>query len=331
MAIEAAKWALALTHLGFATYTVAGSGPVDHVLPGLAMDAIEPPTSEELDSALADADLVVVENLCSLPLNPAAAAQVASTLAGRPAVLHHHDLPWQRDWSARLGPPADDPHWAHVTINELSRHQLADHGIAAATIYNSFDTAPVPPDLVADQRMQVRTALELGATDWLVVQPTRALARKNIGAGLAAAEELGAIYWLLGPAEDGYESELDRLVARAGCPVRLGWPGPTPSGGAAAAYAAADVIALPSTWEGFGNPSVESAVHRRPLLVGPYPVAAELRAFGFRWFGLDEVRALRGWLEAPDPALLDRNLTIARNHFSLRDLPERLAAVLGIV
>ncbi len=118
--------------------------------------------------------------------------------------------------------------------------------------------------------------------------------------GLELATRLGATYWLLGPAEDGYGGQLDALVASARCPVLLGSPGeggPVPVG---QAYAACDVVALPSTWEGFGNPTIESVVHRRPLAIGPYPVAAELAAFGFDWFGLDETDRLAAWLEAPD-------------------------------
>ena len=121
MAVEAAKWRGALTGLGFDTYTVAGHGAVDHLLPGLAIGAAEPPTTGELAGALARADLVVVENLCSLPLNPGAAAAVAASLAGRPAVLHHHDLPWQRPAYVHHPPPPTDPRWRHVTINRLSQ------------------------------------------------------------------------------------------------------------------------------------------------------------------------------------------------------------------
>jgi glycosyltransferase involved in cell wall biosynthesis len=321
VAVEAAKWAGALGLLGWTVRTVAGAGPVDVLLPGLAMHAIEAPTRAEVDGALADADLVIVENLCSLPLNPGAAAVVAAACAGRPTVLHHHDLPWQRPHLAHLPPPPDDAAWSHVTINALSRAELEDHGIAATTIYNAFD-----PDPPLGDRGRVRAALDVSDATSLLLQPTRALARKNIGGALALADALGATYWLLGPAEDGYGPELERLVSEARCRVILGMP----AGGCsiADAYAACDAVALPSLWEGFGNPSVESATYRRPLAIGSYPVAGELEAFGFRWFDPLEPAPLARWLRQPDPRLLEHNQRVAAEHFNLADLPARLAEVL---
>ena len=339
VSIESEKWAGALRRLGWKVVTVAGSGPVDTTLEGLAIDAPTPPPSRrELADALAPADLVVVENLCSLPLNPPAAALVAKVCAGRPTVLHHHDLPWQRPHLAHLPPPPDDPAWAHVTINELSRRELAARGIAASTIYNCFDPDPVPSD--GRNVRDVRRALGVAPETRLLLQPTRALARKNIAGGLALAAAVGGTYWLLGPAEDGYDAELERLVAGARCPVVLGagagarpgvGSGARPGPGAvpiADAYAACDAVLLPSTWEGFGNPSVESATYRRPLAIGPYPVAAELVAFGFHWFDSEDPAPLADYLDHPDPAILDHNQRIAREHFNLADLPGRLGPVI---
>jgi mannosylglucosylglycerate synthase len=335
VAIEVAKWQEALTLLGFDTFTVAGEGPVDHLLPGLAIDAQEPPTRREVEATLADADIVVVENLCSLPLNPGAADVVAGSLTGRLAVLHHHDLPWQRVRYAHHPPPPTDPRWSQVTINELSRRQLGNRGVAATTVYNAFDvpeSGPTPPtvsgDPEAEARNRVRRRLDVGPDERLVLQPTRAIPRKNVAGGVALATQLGATFWLLGPAEDGYGDELRAVLAAAECRIISGSPGNGDAVSVTDAYRACDVVALPSTWEGFGNPTIESAVHRRPLAVGPYPVASELAAFGFDWFGLDETDRLTAWLDDPDPHLLDTNLAVAAAHFSLRDLPARIAAVL---
>jgi glycosyltransferase involved in cell wall biosynthesis len=324
VSIEARKWGWALEQLGFRVVTVAGSGPVDRPVAGLEIDATAPPDDLDVARALDGAELVVVENLCSLPLNPPAAAAVARALAGRRAILHHHDLPWQRARFAGFPPPPDDPAWVHVTINDLSRAQLAEHGIDAVTVRNTFALERVDRRAQAVSHVATRTALGIGEGETLVLQPTRAIPRKEVPAAVWLAEQLGATYWLLGPAEDGYDATLAAVLAAATCRV-IHQPG---RWDVADAYAACDLVALPSSWEGFGNATVESAVHRRPLAIGRYPVADELAAFGFRWFPADDPAAVAAFLADPDDDLLDHNEELAFTEFSLAKLPGRLDAVM---
>jgi glycosyltransferase involved in cell wall biosynthesis len=323
VSVVAESWRRALEAIGFTVETVAADGPVDHRVGGLGITPSTAPDRAALEDALAGVDLVVVENLCTIPLNLPAARVVAEVLRGRPAILHHHDPAWQRDEHAAVTElPPDDPAWRHVTINELTRRQMAERGIEATTIYNGFDVDPPAGD-----RAATRAALGLGLGDGtlLCAHPVRAIARKDIPAALELTAALGGTYWLLGPAELGYEPELDRILAGASVPV-IHRASP---GAMADAYAAADVILFPSTWEGFGNPPIEAALHRRPAAVGRYPVAEELLALGFGWFPTDDPAPLQAFLAAPDPALLEHNRELARRHFSQARVEADLRALLG--
>lgn len=319
VSVIAESWGRSLTHLGFDVVTVAGDGPVDRLVPGLAWGAEVPPEIEEVDEALLDADLVLVENLLSLPLNLPASRVVALVLRGRPAILHHHDPPWQRERFAHITElPPDDPAWRHVCINQLTRRQLAEREIPSFTIYNGFDVFGPPGD-----REGTRRELGVDPDELLLVHPVRAIARKGIPEAIAFAEALGATYWLLGDPEEGYGPELDRLLGSARCRVIH-----QPMAHGPNIYAPADAVVFPSTWEGFGNPPVEAAIYRKPAAVARYPVAQELRWVGFRWFPTEDPEPLREWLADPDRAVLDHNQQLVRREFSWEAQTNHIAVLL---
>ena len=321
VSVVARNWQRALEQLGFATYTVAGDGPVVRTVPGLALGATDGPGPAEVEAALADADLVIVENLCSIPLNLPAARTVAAVLTDRPAILHHHDPPWQRErWAHVTELPPRDPAWRHVTINRLTEAEMRDRGIEATCIYNGFPTATGPGD-----RAGVRGRLGVGADELLLAHPVRAIPRKDVPTAVRLAEELGGTYWLWGPAEDGYDDELERILAGARCRVVRG----TSDEAAIDLYRAADAVLFPSTWEGFGNPPVEAAIHRVPAAVGPYPVAAELVALGLRWYPTDDPEPLRRALRHPDRERLEHNRRVAVEHLSLDAMRNAIADLLA--
>jgi len=332
VSVEARKWTAALHALGFETRRVAGEiegdiAPDDVVIPGLAIA----PTDTTLDpasirAALDGADLVIVDNLCSLPLNVDAARAIAAAARehrGR-VCFRHHDLPWQRRHLTHLEDefPPRVRGALHATINLRSRRELHARGYAdAATIHNYFDLDAPPGD-----RVTTRKHLGFVDDDFVLFQPARAIERKNVPGALRFAQQLHGLapalplrLWISGPAEDGYAPVLDRIVKRADLPITLGR---APS--AADAYAACDLVVFPSTWEGFGNPVVESIAYRRACAAFPYPVLAELVAAGIRVFSTQQPDAVVKFL-ADRPAVRERyfdaNVSRARVSYSLADLP----------
>ncbi len=332
VAVEARKWEWALHELGFRVRRVAGElddglRPDDAWLPFLAIDPAEAsaPDPVALAAALAGADLVVVENLCSLPINPDASTLAAEVLAEHNGAVtfHHHDLPWQRaGLSTPEGLPPHRPNSLHVTVNDYSRVQLEHRGFEAVTIRNTFDLDPPRGDRVA-----TREAFGFALDDLVLLLPARAIPRKNVPAAVEFATELAALetrpvrLWITGPAEDGYDLVFARILEDATVPIEVGR-----AASAADAYAAADLVVYPSTWEGFGNPVIESIAHRRPIAIGSYPVLDELRAFGVELLSVDDPRGAREWLLDPRPEVLEANVDRVRPHCSITDLPDRLAA-----
>jgi len=334
VSIEATKWMQALGSLGFTIRRIAGELPVapmpdDVVVEWLALDppaGAPPPDVDAFTALLDEGDLTVVENVCSLPMNLEASRAVAAAVdrTRSRVVLHHHDLPWQRPQTAGITDlPPRTPSALHVVINAASRAELATRGITAVQITNAFDVEATLGD-----RTAARAALGFADAEIVVLQPARAIPRKNIPAALVYVDALAELvapapvrFWLTGPAEDGYQPVLDALLADVRVPVSQGL-GPTP----ADAYAAADVVVFPSTVEGFGNPVIESIIARRPLVVGHYPVLDEILAHGFELFAVTDPGAVAGFLANPDAALLDRNLARAREHYALAALPDRIDA-----
>ena len=348
VSVQAATWGRALERLGYSLRRVAGEladgpRPGDVVVPGLAVAAeaapgpagqrpVAPrgPSAGELQAALAGSDVVVVENVLALPLHLEAARVLADVLAGLPAatkvLLHHHDLAWQRPETAAVTElPPRLPGAIHVAINDFSRRELAERGIEAVVVRNAFDL-DAPPG----RREETRAGLGIGPDELLVLQPTRAIARKNIPAALRLVEALAprlgrpVRFWLPGPAEDGYAATLAGVLAATPVPVLRDRPADMRD-----AYAACDLVTFPSTGgEGFGQPVIESVWAGRPLAVLRYPALDEILALGFEFLRADDPDAVAAQLRGgPGPAAA-RNRRLAEAHFSMAALERALAALL---
>ncbi len=331
----ARTWMDAFRSFGFDVTTITGEAGSDVVIDGIGLlppeprDGLVERIAADVGEATRDLDLVVVENLLTIPINLTASTAVAAALAGRPALIHHHDPPWHRARFAHITElPATDPAWRHVSINGILKGELGERGIESTLIYNGFDE----PDLGDEAgsallRKRTRDSLGVSEGELLFAHPVRAIERKNIPAAIHTAEALHGTYWLLGPPEEDYGPELARLLEAAKCGVIN-----VQSNDVDAIYAAADHVLFPSTWEGFGNPPLEAAFHRRTVSVGTYPVGVELRALGFDWLDSDDLAGIAAAVRDPHServrAMLDANERVARSHFSIPRMRESLRRLL---
>jgi hypothetical protein len=145
----------------------------------------------------------------------------------------------------------------------------------------------------------------MGESGLLIVQPTRVVPRKGIELTIDLTGGLGdpdAVILITSPAGDeglDYLIALERRAERAAvnlkyaadrfAPDHEGRPiGPAHS--LTEAYLAADLIAYPSLYEGFGNALIEAVFFGKPVFVNRYPVyEADIRPLGFHFVEIDGV------------------------------------------
>lgn len=342
VSVEAAKWVDAFRALGWEVTRAAGhfadSGePGDVRVRGLwaAQPGEEPPPVDQATIAeLCRAhDLLVLDNAGSLWSAPlASVAFEHHALAARiPTIARHHDPAWQ---GIALRTPTPDtvplhhPAFIHVLINELTREEFAHRWPELAVtgalqiVYNR-----VSVDAFADgARTSTRRLLGVGPRELLLVHPARVEAlNKNIPGAVEFARRLEAVagrtvrYWLTDP-DCATDPEVTAALAVAPGLLR----GRAPS--QADMYAAADLVLLPSTWEGWGLPVIEGAAAQRPIVAGPYPVLDEIRALGLRVYDPAEVDEVGRILTTPGASRsVIRANTAAVAQFDTESLPGELA------
>ena len=265
--------------------------------------ALRAATAEQLRPLVADSDVLIAHNVCSLAKNLALTAALADlyTEPGFPRLLlWHHDLAWTTPrYRAELhdGQPWDLlrsawPGATHVVVSHLRQREFA-----ALTGVPAEQIAVVPNgvDLRAFYKFEPATAGLIEETGLLaaapiLLLPVRVTRRKNIefalhmlavlrrhlpDARLVVTGPLGAH----NPANAAYLDELRALRAELGleraaiflaeqCDAFL------PDAVIADFYRLADALFLPSFEEGFGIPLLEAALSRMPVFcsaVEPLP------------------------------------------------------------
>jgi glycosyltransferase involved in cell wall biosynthesis len=309
-------------------------------------------------------EMLVVENAWAIPMQLplGVALRTLVETRGMPAIAHNHDYWWERDrFTGCVIPevldasfPPSLPNVRHVSISSLAAASLQNRrGLASAVIPNVFDFGHPMPRPRPDVRRDLRTELGMGETGLLIVQPTRVVPRKGIELTIDLAGRLGdpeAVVLITSPAGDeglDYLIALERQAERAGVNLRYaadrfapdheGRPiGPAHS--LTEAYAAADLIAYPSLYEGFGNALLEAVFFGKPVFVNRYPVyEADIRPLGFRFVEIDGLvtdtaaDAVRAILADPvrQAADAEHNFAIGKAHLGYDRLEAGLAALLA--
>ncbi len=311
-----------------------------------------------------DLDLIIAENVLTIPLNIPLALALTEFIAevGIPVLAHHHDFYWERnrflsnnvwDYLNAAFPPTFHNLY-HVVINSSAAHQLAHRkGLSAKLIPNVLDFSSEPPtvDDLDDYASDVRENFGIGPEEVFVLQPTRIVPRKNIEESIELLSYMDCPCKLLishASGDEGYEYEqhlrryaahmdVDTLfVAEQIGPER----GKTKDGRKIYSlwdiYPHADLVTYPSDYEGFGNAFIETVYFKKPVVVNNYSVfSLDIQPKGFEvidftgYIKQETVEYTRRVLndEKLRKQMVDNNFKLAERFYSYSSLRHHLRAV----
>jgi mannosylglucosylglycerate synthase len=254
-------------------------------------------------------EVLVPQNILAIPMHVSLGLAMTEVIAetGLATIAHHHDFSWERerfttnavnDYLQAAFPPSL-PRIEHVVINSMAQKELARRfGLPSIVIPNIIDfekPAPGIDDYTADFRHEAG----LADSDWLILQPTRVVARKGIEHAIELVRRLAdprAKLVISHPAGDEGSSYLQLIRERIDdakidvrfIDERIGETRGLNEKGQKVytlfdVYPHADLVTYPSHYEGFGNAFLEAVFFRKPVLVNTYSVyARDIAPLGFR-------------------------------------------------
>jgi glycosyltransferase involved in cell wall biosynthesis len=311
-----------------------------------------------------DINLLIIENALAIPMNIPLGLALTELIAetSMPTIAHHHDFSWERTRFAvnaaedylRAAFPPTLRSIRHVVINSYGQSQLALRTGASALIIPNvmdFDAPPPPADGYANS---IRADLGLADDEYMILQPTRVVARKRIERAVMLSKRLelpNTIIISHGSGDEGseYADFLREYIELLDVKVRFSddiiayQRGQTEDGrkiySLADAYRACDLVTYPSSLEGFGNAFLEAIYYQRPLVMSTYEIyRIDIKPKGFQviefgdYITEDTVKKTRELLIHPEIAKVtcDLNYRIASRYYSFANLERLLAAVIHL-
>ena len=303
-----------------------------------------------------------IENALTIPLNIPLGIALSEIISGKKikAITRHHDFYWERDQFSgsniedmlvKYFPP-DLHDLKHVVINTIAKRTLFNRKkIDAAYIPNIFDFKILKN--MGDKHKGIKEAIGIPDGDFLFLQPTRIIARKNIERSIELVEKLSKkiekkIHLFISGRPEKTETEYFNYIiglARSK-KINLILSGSYDSGhenivpediferfGIYDFYKACDMVTLPSDVEGFGNPVIEACAFKKPLFVNNYPVLGDMLRKGFEFIVIDgkvdsgSVEKSLAFLMDADlkKKIFEKNYLIAEKFYSIGFLVESLS------